>query len=81
MDTSSLIHHRFGVEIPRGKLDKITSILKRQIHEEIMTSIRCGNFEVDSTFKICEILMSFPRGLFYVVSTSNRRNFCTLGFH
>ena len=81
MDTSSLIHHRFNVEIPRGKLVKITSILKRQIHEEIMTSIRWGNFEVDSTFKIYEILMSFPRGFFYVVSTSNRRNFWTCCFH
>ena len=28
MDTSSLIRHRFDVEIPRGKFVEITSILK-----------------------------------------------------
>ena len=54
---------------------------ERQIHVEIMTSIRRGYFDVDSTFKIDEISMSFPRGFFYVVSTSNRRNFCTRCFH
>ena len=46
-----------------------------------MTSIRCGYFDVDSTFKIDEISMSSPRGFFYVVSTSNRRNICTRCFH
>ena len=51
------------------------------IHVEIMTSIRRGYFDVDSTFKIDEISMSFPRGFFYVVSTSNRRNFCTRCFY
>ena len=30
---------------------------------EIVTSIRCGNFDVDSTFKIDEILMSSLRGI------------------
>ena len=54
---------------------------ERRIHVEIMTSIRRGNFDVDSTFKIDEISMSSPRGFFYVVSTSNRRNFCTRCFH
>ena len=44
---------------------------ERRIHVEIMTSIRRGYFDVDSTFKIDEILMSSPRGFFYVVSTSN----------
>ena len=34
------------------------------IHMEIMTSIRRGNFDVDSTFKIDEISMSSPRGFF-----------------
>ena len=46
---------------------------ERPIHVEIMASIRHGSFDVDSTFKIDEISMSSPRGLFYVVSTSNRR--------
>ena len=53
----------------------------RRIHVEIMTSIRLGYSDVDSTFKIDEISMSSPRGFFYVVSTSNRRNFCTRCFH
>ena len=54
---------------------------ERRIHVEIMTSIRRGYFDVNSTFKIDEISMSSPRGFFYVVSTSNRRNFCTRCFH
>ena len=54
---------------------------ERWIHVEIMTSIRRGYFDMDSTFKIDEILMSSPRGFFYVVSTSNRCNFCTRCFH
>ena len=54
---------------------------ERRIHVEIMTSIRRGCIDVDSTFKIDEILMSSPRGFFYVVSTSNRCNFCTRCFH
>ena len=52
-----------------------------RIHMEIMTSIRRGNVDVDSIFKIDEILINCPRGFFYVVSTSNRRNFCTRCFH
>ena len=54
---------------------------ERRIHVEIMTSIRRGYFDVDSTFKIDEISMSSPRGFFYVVSMSNRSNFCTRCFH
>ena len=54
---------------------------ERRIHVEIMTSIWRGYFDVDSTFKIDEISMSSPRGFFYGVSTSNRRNFCTRCFH
>ena len=54
---------------------------ERRIHVEIMTSIRRGNFDVDSTFKIDEILMSSPRGFFYLFSTSNRRNCSTHCFH
>ena len=54
---------------------------ERRIHVEVMTSIRLGYFDVDSTFKIDEISMSSPRGFFFVVSTSNRRNFCTRCFH
>ena len=54
---------------------------ERWMDVEIMTSIRCRYFDVDSTFKIDEISMGPPRGFFYVVSTSNRRNFCTHCFH
>ena len=54
---------------------------ERWIHVEIMTSIWCGNFDVDSTFKIDDISMGFPHGFFYVVSTLNRRNFCIRCFH
>ena len=42
---------------------------------------RRGYFDVDSTFKIDEISMTSPRGFFYVVSMSNRHNFCTRCFH
>ena len=45
---------------------------ERRIHVEIMTSSRRGNFDVDSTFKVGEILMTFPRGFFDVVSKLNR---------
>ena len=47
---------------------------ERWIHVKSMTSIRRGNFNVDSTLKFDEISMRFPRGFFYVVSLSNRRN-------
>ena len=70
MDTSSSIRHRFDVEIPRGKFVEMTDF-ERRIHVEIMTSIRRGNFDLDSTFKIDEITLSFPRGYFDIVSTSN----------
>ena len=53
---------------------------ERRIHVEIMTSIRRGNFDVDSTFKIEEISMSPPRGVFDV-SMSNQRNLYTRCFH
>ena len=69
MDTSS-IRHRFDVEI-----------LTFYFNVEIMTSIRRENFDVDSTFKIGEISIRSPFGFFYVVSTSNRHNFCTCCFH
>ena len=48
-----------------------------RIYVEIMTSIQREYFDVDSTFKIDDLSMSSPRGFFHVVSTSNRRNFCT----
>ena len=54
---------------------------ERRIHVEIMTSTQRGNFDVDSTFKIGEISMSSLSGFFYVVSTSNRHNFCFHCFH
>ena len=80
MDTSSSIRHRFDVEIPRGKFVEMTDF-ERWIHVEIMTSIRSGNFDMDSTFKLDEISMSSPRGFFDVVSKSNRRNFCNRWIH
>ena len=76
MDTSSLIIHRFDVETARGKFEEITSILKGESAWKLW-----HRFDVDLTFKIDEILMSSPRGFSYVVSTSNRRNFCTRCFH
>ena len=53
---------------------------ERSIHVETMTSIRRGNFNIKSTFKIDEISTSFPPGLFYIVSMSNRHNFFTRCF-
>ena len=49
---------------------------EKRIYVEITTSIRRGNFDVDSTFDIDEISMNSPRAFFYVVSTSNWHNFC-----
>ena len=46
---------------------------ERQIYLEIMTSIQCGNFDVDSTFRIDKISMSAPSEFLYVASMSNRR--------
>ena len=46
---------------------------ERQIYVKIMTSIRRGNFNVDSSFKIDGLSMSFPRGLLYVFLMWNRR--------
>ena len=54
---------------------------ERRILVKIMTSIWRGNFDMDLTFKIDKISLSFLRELFYVVSPSNRRSFCTLCFH
>ena len=79
MDTSSLIIHRFDVEIARGKFEEITSILKGELM--LSTLIQCGYLDMDSTFKINKISMSSPRGFFYIVSTSNWPNFCTGCFH
>ena len=70
---------RFDVEIPRGKFFEISSI-SGQSNKETMTSIRRGNFDVVSTFKIDKISMSCPRGFSYVVSTANRRNCFTTCF-
>ena len=53
---------------------------ERRIYVEIMTPTRRRNFSVDSAFKMDEISMSFPRGFFYVVSMSNRRNCFTTCF-
>ena len=61
---------------PRGKFVEITSILKDESTWKLW-----HRFDVDSTFKIDEISTSSPSGCFYVVSTSNRHNFCTRCFH
>ena len=50
-------------------------------HVENMTSIRSVYFDVDSTFHIEEISMNAPRGFFFIVLTSSRRNFYTCRFH
>ena len=77
IDTSSSIRRRNSTwKVRRNYID-----FERRIHVEIMPSIRRGNFDVDSTFKIDEMSMSSPSRFFYVISTSNRRNFCTHCFH
>ena len=43
-------------------------------------TIRRGNFDMDSTFKIGKISMSSPYGFLYVVSMSNQRNCFTRYF-
>ena len=97
METSNILRSTLQVKQPKGHTFVDLSLIRRQnftwkvrgndidfekrIHVGIMTSIRRGNSDVDTTFKIDEISMSSPRGFFYVVSTSNRRNFCTRCFH
>ena len=76
MDISSSIRHRFDVEIPRGTFVEITWILKGESTWKLWRIIN-----VDSTFKIGQISICSPRGIFYVVSTSNWCNFCTRFFH
>ena len=76
VDSPSIRRRNSTWKVRRNYID-----FERRIHVEIMTSIRRGNFDVDLTFKIDEISMSSLRGFFYVVSTSNRRNFCTRCFH
>ena len=76
VDSQSIRRRNSMWKVRRNYID-----FERQIHVEIKTSIRRGNFDVDSTFKIDEISMSFPRGFFDLVSTSNLRNFCAGCFH
>ena len=66
VDLSSIRRRNSPWKVRQNYID-----FERRIYVEIMTSIRCGNFDVDSTFKIDKISMSSPRGFFYVVSTSN----------
>ena len=80
MDTSSSIRHQFNVEIRRGKLVEISSILKGEskwrlwcrFDVEIPTWIRLSK----STKYWWVLHVDFS-----VVSTLNRRNFCTRCFH
>ena len=76
VDSPSIRSRNSTWEVRRNYID-----FERRIYWEIMTFIRRGNFDVDSTFKINIISMSSPRGFFDIVSTSNRRNFCTGCFH
>ena len=76
VDSSSIRRRNSAWKVRGNDID-----FERRIHVETMTSTRRGYFDVDSTFKIYKISMSSPRGFFYVVSTSNRRNFCTHCFH
>ena len=66
VDSPSIRRRNSAWKVRRNYID-----FERWIHVEIMTSIRRGNFDVDSTFKIDEISMSSPCGVFDVVSTSN----------
>ena len=69
MDTSSSIRRRNSTwNVFVNYID-----FERQIYLEIMTSIQCGNFDVDSTFRIDKISMSAPSEFLYVASMSNRR--------
>ena len=76
VDSPSIRRRNSTWEVRRNYID-----FERRIYWEIMTFIRRGNFDVDSTFKINIISMSSPRGFFDIVSTSNGRNFCTGCFH
>ena len=76
VDSPSIRRRNFTWKVHENYID-----FERRIHVEIMTSIRRGYFDVDSTFKIDEISTSSPRGFFYVVSTSNWRNVRTCCFH
>ena len=61
-----------------GKIRRNYINFEKRIHVEIITAIRRGNFDVDSTFKIDEISMSSPYGFFYVVSILSFSNiFCS----
>ena len=79
MDTSLSIRHRFNVNIPRGKFVVISLILIgestwnlwHRFDVEILTWIR----------RPLKLTKYRWRGFFYVVSTSNRRNFCMHCFH
>ena len=75
---------RFAIDLTsKFHMESLSKLhrFERPIHVEIMTSIRRGNLDMDSTFKIDEISMSSLCGFFDVVSKSNRRNFCTCCFH
>ena len=69
-------------------LRRFTIVPTSKLHVESLWKLHrfwkanpCGNYDIDSTFKIDEISMSSPRRFFYVVSTSNWRNFCSCCFY
>ena len=56
VDSPSIRRRNSTWKVRRNYID-----FERRIHVEIMTSIRRGNFDMDSTFKLDEISMSSPR--------------------
>ena len=62
------IRHRNDIKISSWKTHRYFLHFESRIHDEISTSNRSYNFHVDSSFKIDEISMNFPRG----ISTSSR---------
>ena len=56
---------RFAID-SKWKIRRYFIDFESRIHVQVMTSIRHGIFDVDSTFKTDQISMSFPRGFFDV---------------
>ena len=74
---SSSIRHRFCCRNSTRKIHWNLIDFERQIQVEIMTSTGRGNFNVDLTFKIDEISISFPHVDFLAL---NRHNWCACCF-
>ena len=72
VDSQSIRSRNSMWKVRRNYID-----FERRIHVEIMTSIRRGNFDVNSISKSTK----YRWALHVDFSTSNRRNFCTGCFH